>query len=269
MCSGMASVIYCLGDVHGDVLSMMAALAGNGVTDKHGAWQAGAATLIQMGDMLDGKARNLPQFSGGHDVDVLRFLAKLRAQARAVGGDVRCIFGNHEVMNMGGLFTYVRDEDMEGRAALFAPEGEAAALLRDLCVPAMVKNNILFCHAGLHPDVFQPVATSRGALFGALATGAHDLTSGEDGIMMTRYYLQPGAQDCHRVSQMLDSIGCDRMVIGHNCTSDQITSRCRGRVVLTDVGISRAFRAKPSTAMLYIDGHGRFWEVRGEQLLAI
>lgn len=256
---GMPS-IFCLGDVHGDMASMIDTLVDNGVLDQRARWAAGGATLIQMGDMLDGEARNVPQFTGGHDVDVLRFLAELRVQARASGGDVRCLYGNHEIMNMVGIYTYVREEDMEGREEMFTPGGEAATLLADLCTPVIIKNNILFCHAGLHPDVFESVATSRAALRSALCRAPqNDLVSGDDGITMTRYYYEDEGQDYARVSAMLDRLGCDRMVIGHNCVSDHITTRCRGRVVLTDVGISRAFRTTPATCMLRIDADGCFW----------
>jgi hypothetical protein len=121
-----------------------------------------------MGDMVDGRTRNQTQFHGGHDVDVLRFLTNLRVQARANGGDVRCLFGNHELMNLAGVFAYVRDEDMDGRAEMFASGGEAADLIYGLCELVIIKDNVLFCHAGLDPDVFEAVATSRETLINGL-----------------------------------------------------------------------------------------------------
>lgn len=260
----MRRSIFCLGDVHGDLTSMINTLTCNGLLDQNGRWVAGTALLIQMGDMLDGRARNVPQFTGGHDVDVLRFLANLRVQARASGGDVRCLYGNHELMNLVGIYAYVREEDMSGREALFAEGGEATALIADLCEPMIIEDNILFCHAGLNPDAFESVTTSRYSLHSALERAAeeppHSLLGGEDGITMTRYYYATSGQDYERVSRMLNGIGCDRMVIGHNCVNSSLTTRCQGRVVLTDVGISRAFRHNPSTTMLHVDATGRFWE---------
>jgi hypothetical protein len=269
----MAASIFCLGDVHGDLLSMVAALEGNGVIDNEGVWVAGTATLIQMGDMLDAKARNVPQFYGGEDIDVLRFLKNLRTQARASGGDVRCLFGNHELMNMAGVFAYVRDNDMCGREKLFSPNGEGTQLIYDLCELIIIKDNILFCHAGLHPHIFEEHSASKEALLASLMRSVvgdavdiitHPLVGGEDGITTTRYYMELEGQDYDSVSRLLNNVGCDRMVIGHNCVSKNISTRCRGRVVLVDVGISRAFHTTPASTMLAVDTHGCLWEVDGE-----
>jgi hypothetical protein len=58
--------------------------------------------------MLDAnKGSELTTVLWREDIDVMRFLKNLREQARASGGDVRCLFGNHELMNMAGMFPYV------------------------------------------------------------------------------------------------------------------------------------------------------------------
>jgi hypothetical protein len=94
---------------------------------------------IQMGDMVDGRTRNQTQFHGGHDVDVLRFLTNLRSR-HANGGDVRCLFGNHELMNLASSRMSGRGTWME--AEMFGLRGEAD-LIYGLCELVIIMTTFL------------------------------------------------------------------------------------------------------------------------------
>jgi hypothetical protein len=264
-------MIYCVGDVHGDMESFVQLLEANGVVDAQGRWDAGPATLVQMGDILDGLARGLPQFaSGSRDTDVLAYMYQLRAQARAAGGDVRCLVGNHEIMNLADIFTYVAPADAEGRKAALddrSADGVTASIL-GLCEPFIVIERFAFCHAGLVPDMYDTLgpdvarALHRRCESVYAALGRHGLvrdpalTDEAGGVTTTRYY-SGFDQDYGEVSAMLDALECDRMFIGHNFTSKRVTTRCRGRVVLVDTGISRAMSADRASEMVVIDEKGR------------
>ena len=50
-----------------------------------------------MGDQLD---------RGHNEIDVLFFLERLQCEARAAGGALHVLNGNHETMNVAGRFTY-------------------------------------------------------------------------------------------------------------------------------------------------------------------
>lgn len=52
---------------------------------------------FQVGDQLD---------RGHEEIDILYFLERLEHEARAAGGAVYILNGNHETMNVGGRFTY-------------------------------------------------------------------------------------------------------------------------------------------------------------------
>jgi hypothetical protein len=138
-------------------------LQANGVIDIR-AWRRGG-DLIQMGDMVDGRTRNQTQFHGGHDVDVLRFLTNLRVQARANGGDVRCLFGNHELMNLAGVFAYVRDEGHGWRLRCLPPQRRSDLRPARLVI-IMTTSSSSPRRAG--SDVFEAVATSRETLINGL-----------------------------------------------------------------------------------------------------
>lgn len=272
---------YAIGDIHGDLDSALATLREHGVIDAKGQWSAGDATLVQLGDMLDGLVRTgVPFRTAGGDISVLRFFADLRDQARAAGGDVACVLGNHELMTLVGLFSYAAAEDVPGRTELFAVGGEGHKLVTSLCSPLICRNRVLYCHAGLTPE-------ASAALFGSPAVyGADDIERaaaqhcnkmyfgggmsalaqdpaiglGLHSVTSTRAYSDP-QDDGAACSAMLDRLGVDRMVIGHNMQDRRVSVRYRGRVVLADVGLSRAFTAKPSTTMLLTTGNGEMFEL--------
>jgi hypothetical protein len=276
---------YALGDLHGDLESAIATLSEHGVVSQSGAWAGGEATLVQLGDMLDAKVRTGRTFSSeGGDLGVLRYMVGLRAQARAVGGDVVCILGNHEVMNMVGDYSYVADADLAGRAAAFSEGGEGLRLVRTLCSLLYAKDGVLYSHAGMTPAAAQilygsgplpppdlaAVATER--IASTMASGGvrallqDPVIWGETGLTSTRAYYSPTRGGDFAIASMLDQLDVDRMVIGHNCLEQRVTTRYRGRVVLVDVGLSRSFAVTPSKSMLMTLPDGRAFELvsRGE-----
>lgn len=285
----MGTDTYALGDVHGDLESAVSTLLEHGVVDAAGRWAAGDATLVQLGDMLDGLVRTGVPFRapdglagtvGGGDVAVLQFFAFLREQARAVGGDVLCVIGNHEVMTLVGMFQYAARSDIPGRLRAFSPGGDGHRLVTTMCRPLVFRNGVLYCHAGLTPSAsaamfgdppsvgptdIERVAGqycdrvySGGGAEGLAADPAVGL--GPDSLTSTRAYMNPG-DDGAACTSMLDRLGVDRMVIGHNVQERRVSVHYRGRVVLADVGLSRAFTATPSTTMLLTTGKGEMFEL--------
>jgi hypothetical protein len=88
-----AGEIYAIGDAHGDFRRLARAMAGAGIIEavpnkpEDAQWHAGKAVLVTMGDMID---------KGPRALDVIKLLKSLRSQARAAGGDVVILAGNHE-----------------------------------------------------------------------------------------------------------------------------------------------------------------------------
>jgi len=92
--AGQAPRIVAVGDIHGDVESFTSLLRQAGLVDPNGAWAGGSTTLIQTGDYTD----------RGDDVRaVLDLLMGLEGKARAKGGRVVVLLGNHEAMNLLGV----------------------------------------------------------------------------------------------------------------------------------------------------------------------
>lgn len=92
--AGQAPQIVAVGDIHGDVDGFTRILRQAGLVDEIGAWVGGPATLVQTGDYLD----------RGDDVRaVLDLLMALEVKAKARGGRVLVLLGNHEAMNLLGV----------------------------------------------------------------------------------------------------------------------------------------------------------------------
>ena len=91
---GQAPRLVAVGDIHGDVESLTAILRQAGLIDEAGAWVGGTATLVQTGDYLD---------RGERVRAVLDLLMALEDKARAGGGRVVTLLGNHEAMNLLGV----------------------------------------------------------------------------------------------------------------------------------------------------------------------
>jgi hypothetical protein len=90
-----------IGDIHGDLEGLTAILRQAGITDASNRWAAGNTIVVQTGDMTD---------RGAHVRGVLDLLIDLEQQARAAGGRLVVLLGNHEVMNLAGDFRDVSPE---------------------------------------------------------------------------------------------------------------------------------------------------------------
>lgn len=100
-----ADRIVAVGDIHGSFDGLVTILRAAHLIDAQHDWSGGTATLVQEGDMLD---------RGSHVREVMDLLRRLQKQAKADGGRVIVLLGNHEAMNALGI---VRDVNQEAYAA--------------------------------------------------------------------------------------------------------------------------------------------------------
>ncbi len=85
--------VVAVGDIHGAGDGLQAILRETGLIDRERGWSGGTATLVQTGDITD---------RGPGVREILDLLMRLEDEARADGGEVRVLLGNHEAMNMMG-----------------------------------------------------------------------------------------------------------------------------------------------------------------------
>jgi hypothetical protein len=248
--------VVAIGDLHGDLDATRRAFRLAGAIDANDAWIGGSLIVVQTGDQID---------RGDDDRKIVDWTEKLREPARAAGGQVVLLSGNHEVMNVALDFRYVtpggfaafadipaRSElpleklamTARGRASAFAPGGTYAKLLANRPIWAKVGDSV-FVHGGILP---KHVAYGLDKLQGELAAfmrGERPQPPGmlvaEDGPVWTRAYSTPGKEDCASLSDALASLGARRMVVGHTVQEHGISSACDGKVVRIDVGMSKFY----------------------------
>ena len=136
--------VVAIGDIHGDLTALRGALRLAGAIDTDDHWIGKDLTVVQTGDQID---------RGDQDREVLDVLEKLATDAKAAGGKLYVLLGNHELMNAGFDFRYVTRKSFasfdefssragtaaehvleaeRGRAAAFAPGAPYALKLAQL-----------------------------------------------------------------------------------------------------------------------------------------
>jgi len=104
--------IVAVGDIHGDADAFRAILHRAGIVDDAGRWSGGQAILVQTGDFTD---------RGAQVREVMDYMLALEPQARAAGGRLEVLIGNHEALNLIGE---LRDVNPEVYSRFAGPESE-------------------------------------------------------------------------------------------------------------------------------------------------
>lgn len=118
--------IVAIADVHGAASSLASILQDAGLVDAQKRWSGGNAVLVQTGDLAD---------RGDGVREVLELMMALEPQARAAGGRVEQLLGNHEFMNLVGntrdatpeIFQAWADGQSEARRERVLEEAQARA----------------------------------------------------------------------------------------------------------------------------------------------
>ena len=232
--------VVAIGDLHGDLAATRSALRVAGVIDDKDTWIGKDTVVVQTGDVLD---------RGDDEREILELVFKLEAEARAAGGEMIMLLGNHELMNAAGDFRYVTPGAMadfgEDRIAGIGPGSAWAKKLAAHDVITIVGDTI-YSHAGVLEDWATQIEsvnmTSRCWLDGQ--AGARNeppiaLTSQESPVWTRKLGLDP--VDCDAVKRTLAKLDIKRMVIGHTVQKMGITSACDGTVWRIDVGLAKLY----------------------------
>ncbi|RAJ37545.1 calcineurin-like phosphoesterase family protein [Kitasatospora sp. SolWspMP-SS2h] len=84
--------LFVIGDVHGYLDELLAALHQQGLIDTEGHWSAGRSRVWFLGDFTD---------RGPDGIGVIDLVMQLAAEAAAAGGYCRALMGNHELLFLG------------------------------------------------------------------------------------------------------------------------------------------------------------------------
>jgi hypothetical protein len=262
---GSARVVA-IGDIHGDLNALRAALRLAGAIDSDDHWIGKDLTVVQTGDQVD---------RGDQDREVLDELEKLEGDAKTGGGTLVILNGNHELMNASFDFRYVTrksfasfsdfasragavaqglPDDERGRAAAFAPGAPYALKLAKHLTIAVVGDS-LFAHGGVLPAHIDygldRINSEAQSFFAGRLRELPAALSGEDAPVWTRIYGSPEVDEatCQMLGRVLAQVGAKRLVVGHTVQKNSISSACGERLFRIDVGLSAYYGDNPAEVL--------------------
>ena len=287
--------IVAVGDVHGDYDALVAVLKSAGLIDDQTKWTGGKTHLVQTGDLLD---------RGPDSRKAMDLLMQLEKEARGAGGYVHALIGNHEAMNVygdlrytsAGEFAAFRSENSEKlREAAFEKEHPADRVQWEAHHPlgyfehreqfspdgyygkwitghdTVIKiNDSLFLHAGIGPkyvsmkirEINKQVREElkdQSKLKGGVVTDS-------EGPLWYRGLAQGDSSLDPLVDKIRKNFGVERIVVGHTYAEAAITPRFDSKVILIDIGLSRAYDGISKVGCLVIEHQKLYVLHRGTRL---
>ncbi|KQC00134.1 metallophosphoesterase [Pedobacter sp. Hv1] len=236
-----------ISDVEGEFTGFRALLLANGVIDQKYNWKFGTGKLIICGDLFD---------RGKEVTEVLWLLYKLEQDAKAAGGYVHTILGNHDIMNLSGDIRYVDPRYLEMAKIVgltytdfFAADTELGRWLRTKNIIEKIGDN-LCAHAGIAPQIntlAMPIAqindkcrpyydkAKRLASVGEADPTIASFFNSKTSLFWYRgYFVEPKATE-EEVNATLSIFGVKRIVVGHTIVPGNVGFYYNGKVLGLDV----------------------------------
>lgn len=247
--------LFVLSDIEGQFVTFKKLLQSNKIIDDKYNWIFGKGHLVFAGDMFD---------RGLEVTECLWLIYSLEAKAKAVGGYVHFILGNHEIMNLQGNHRYVLDKykenaDLLGKTLtqLYDKDTELGRWLRTKNIMEKI-GDVLYLHAGISPEINRLSLSITGINDLVRPYFGGDLDSSNNNLLMLfstekgeKYYISPlwsrgyyAAKPNQRINiEQLDStlakFDVNRIVTGHTIVGDTISVHYNGKVINTDTPHAR------------------------------
>ncbi|AXY75211.1 hypothetical protein D3H65_15005 [Paraflavitalea soli] len=265
--------LFVLSDVEGNFDQFRKLLQCNKVIDSNYNWIFGNGHLVFAGDMFD---------RGLQVTECLWLIYSLEEKARAVGGYVHFILGNHEIMNLQGQHDYVKAK-YETNAMLigkrliqlYNEDSELGKWLRTKNVVEKI-GNILFVHGGIsqkinHLSLGVAEINKLARLYYAINKPKYEYNNQEINSIMNpktspfwyrSYYDGKEGMEATIDSTLL-KFNVNHIVTGHTIVADTISVHYGGKVINTDTHHSES-----KSEALFIDG-GNYYRVndKGARIL--
>jgi calcineurin-like phosphoesterase family protein len=230
-------------DIEGNFAAFRKLLQGNGVIDSNFNWTFGNGHLILGGDFFD---------RGQQVTEVLWLIYSLEDKAKAAGGYVHFILGNHEIMNLSGDLRYVQPKYINNATLLslkyeymFDENTELGRWLRTKNIMENV-GGVLFMHAGISAIVNR-MNLSVSAIDQMARPWYADNTykypdakvdslfSDSGPFWYRGYYTRSNRITSPQIDSTLTLFDVKHIVTGHTVVADTISVWYGGRILNTDV----------------------------------
>jgi hypothetical protein len=243
-----------------------------GVIDAGYNWTFGDGHLVLTGDFFD---------RGDQVTEVLWLIYSLEDKAKAAGGYVHFVLGNHEIMNLSGDLRYLHPKYLQNAAlvnedymgGLYGENSEIGRWLRTKNIVEKV-GNILFMHGGISAEMnfidislnkinelarpYYPDSTSK------YTDPKVEVIYSDWGPFWYRgYYQGKTIATIGQIDSTLEKYNVKKIATGHTVISDTISVLHNGKLINTDV-----HHAKGHSEALLIEG-GKYYRItlHGEKLL--
>lgn len=232
-----------LSDIEGNFAALRKLLQANKVIDKDFNWKFGDGYLVLIGDFFD---------RGQEVTEVLWFIYYLEEKAKAAGGYIHFILGNHEIMNLSGDLRYVHQKYFDNAAllhqkyiTLYDENSELGRWLRTKNIVEKI-GDIVFVHGGISGDINRmkisiPDINKFARPYYADSTFKYtdqksDNIFGEQGPFWYRgYYAKNKSGIPLQIDKTLSQFGAIHIITGHTIVSDTISVWYNGKLLNTDV----------------------------------
>lgn len=263
---GKVNKLLAISDIEGTFRAFRKLLVANNVIDNNFNWTFGNGHLVLTGDFVD---------RGEQVTEVLWLVYALEEKARAAGGYVHFILGNHEIMNMSGDLRYLNRKYVENAlllnenfVRLYGENSELGRWLRTKNVTEKI-GRILFAHGGFSelvnnmdlklPEINKLVRPYYADSTYQYADPRLDTLYSDWGPFWYRgYYTGTFRATPGQVDSTLEKFRVRHIATGHTIIADTISVLFDGKLFNLDTP-----HANGSSEALLMDD-GKFYRVNGE-----
>jgi hypothetical protein len=239
---GVSNLVV-ISDIHGQYDLTIELLKAHGVIDDNNNWNYGKGHLVVNGDILG---------RGDRVTEVLWLVYKLEQQAKAKGGHVHFLLGNHELMVIENDLRFLNEKYVSAAgimgirpANLYGEDAVLGNWLRKRPIVITI-DDLLITHAGISPAFIGRNLTAKkvNTLFykkilkasNSRKNELQNFLTGEEGPIWYRgYFIQPSPTE-QQLDDMLDYFDSKKIIVGHTSLGS-ITGLFGGRVIGVDSNI--------------------------------
>ena len=258
--------IVAIGDIHGDYKVFINILRKANIIDNRNNWIAKDTHVVQVGDILDRKSRSDNNYSDeDSEFLIIGLILKLQIEAFLKNGGYHPIIGNHEIMNIMGVFDYVSPKGLQhfksisDRKIYFEIGNNFCKYLASGWNPIVKINDFLFCHGGIKYCIASKYSIEyinefmRNTLYNnkmnLYKKEFQDIFINENSILWNRDFSEDKLEESVYYKELMNVLkiyNSKYMVLGHTPQEDGIKSKYNGHVFCIDTGMSAAFHNEES-----------------------
>ena len=236
--------IMVLSDIEGNFTQLRKLLQLNNVIDENYNWTFGTGHLALAGDIFD---------RGKQVTECLWLIYSLEEKAKAAGGYVHFVLGNHEIMNLQGDFRYTDAKYKANSLSLrnftsdlYSADSELGRWLRTKNIIEKI-GDILLVHGGVSPNLNQlPLTLSEinrlAKPYYAAANSKHEYGDNNTNTIMNpktspfwyRNYYENKKEILQIIDNTLQKFGVNHIITGHTIVADTISTHFQDKIINTD-----------------------------------